>query len=198
LRRSTYPCQWAFFYPTFLGEPRQLAVAIVGSRRSTRAQLDTAFAISRSVIEIGGTVVTGMASGADTAAFDAARSTPHQLVLVLGTGVRRVFPSENTGAVRSHLSGGGAVITEMPPDHAPNAESFVLRNRIIAALADIVVAVSGEYSSGTSHTIKFAHALGRQLLSADPSPSSGITRLVTELGGTQVEPEAWAKFLEQG
>jgi len=136
-----------------------------------------------------GTVITGLATGADAAAHTAARDTEALLVAVLGSGVAKPYPPSSSRLVEELLSGRGTVLTEVPPDYTPNADAFVLRNRIVAALADVVVAVSGKYASGTAHTIRFAADAKVPVLSADPAPNSGITKLVLELGGEVMSPD---------
>jgi DNA processing protein len=97
--------------------------------------------------------------------------------------VGKPYPPNHAPWVRELMAGRGTVFSEVPPDYTANQDSFVLRNRIVAGLADFVVAVSGKYASGTSHTVRFASDAGIQVISADPTANSGITKLVEELGG---------------
>ena len=183
LNRSRYPIDWLFCHPSPGLAMASPVVAIVGSRQSTSEQLDAAREVAEAVGRLRGTVITGLATGADGAAHSAARDTEASIIAVLGTGVAKPYPPEHAHWVRELIAGRGTVLSESPPDYSATESAFVLRNRIVAALADVVVAVSGKYLSGTSHTIRFAADVGVPVVSADPSPSSGMSKLVSELGG---------------
>ena len=98
-------------YPALLGEindpPHALfirgtpaedrfSVAIVGSRRDTRYGRSQAFSIARDLAAAGVTVVSGLARGIDTAAHEGALAGGGRTVAVLGNGIDRVYPEENT------------------------------------------------------------------------------------------------------
>jgi DNA protecting protein DprA len=184
LQRSVLPVEWIFLHSR-VGLVRSApTVAIVGSRKSSRKQLEAAALVAEAVGAIRGTVITGLATGADGAAHSAARPTEAALVAVLGGGVGKIYPPEHTPFVRELLAGRGSVITEAPPEYSANSDSFILRNRIVAALADTVVVVSGKYASGTAHTLRFAADSRVRIVSVDPVGSSEITRLALELGGS--------------
>jgi predicted Rossmann fold nucleotide-binding protein DprA/Smf involved in DNA uptake len=183
LTKSRLPIDWIFHHSRRgLARPSP-AVAIIGSRKSHRKQLEAAAQVAEAVGALRGTVITGLATGADASAHYAARQTEAALIGVLGSGVGKIYPTEHTMWVSELLAGRGSVITEVPPDYAANADAFILRNRIVAALADIVVVVSGRYASGTSHTLRFAADQRTRIVSVDPMPESEITKLALELGG---------------
>jgi predicted Rossmann fold nucleotide-binding protein DprA/Smf involved in DNA uptake len=183
LAPTALPIDWLFCHPsTSISLPRPV-VAIVGSRQSSRPQLAVAAAAAEAVGALAGTVITGLATGADIAAHHAARDTEASLIGVLGSGAGKPYPAEAAGYVKELLTGRGTVLSEVPPDYTPDKDAFVLRNRIVAALADVVVAVSGKYASGTSHTLRFAADARVPVISLDPAPASGITKLAIELGG---------------
>ncbi len=187
LLRAQFPVDWVFCHPgplpATLPAPK---VAVVGSRRSTEPQLEVAKTVAQVVSGVGGTVITGLASGADIAAYEGVRGTRHSFVGVLGNGILNMYPPEHKPLVEELIRNGGYVVTEVPPTALGNATSFISRNRIIATLADAVVVVSGDYASGTAHTVRFGHEAGVSIISADPAMNSGITRLVHELGGKHV------------
>lgn len=195
LRRSSLAIDWIFSHgsvPISLGRP---IVAIVGSRNSSKQQLTAAAIVAEAVGAARGTVVTGLATGADIAAHRAARPTEASLVAVLGSGAGRVYPPEHLLYVQELIAGRGTVYSELAPDQSANQMTFVLRNRIVAALADVVVTVSGKYASGTAHTVRFAAASRVPVVSVDPDPNSGITKLVLEHGGAQVSASEFTRSL---
>jgi DNA protecting protein DprA len=195
LKASRLEVQWLFCHSRIARPFPRPIVAIIGSRRSNPAQLRVAAALAEGVGAMRGTVVTGLATGADGAAHEAATDTEATLVAVLGGGIAKVYPAGHERFVNDLTRGRGTVLTELPPDYSPNADAFVWRNRIVAGLADYVIAVSGDYASGTAHTIRFAADARVPVLSADPTPQSGISRLVRELGGDVLPDERALMFL---
>ena len=186
LSRSRFPVNWIFCHHAPLRSFPRPRVAVVGSRHSSPKQLELAKSIAQIVADNGGTVITGLASGADSAAYSAVRGTTHAFVGVLGSGIRRMYPAEHKRLLDELTRSRGVAVTEVPPEIGGNAISFIQRNRIIAALADLVVTVSGGYNSGTAHTVRFAADAEVPVVSADPDENSGIGQLVLELGGRRV------------
>jgi DNA protecting protein DprA len=196
LKRSKLPINWLFCHPQAPANPRSTTVAIIGSRRSTQEQLSAARITANLLVEIGATVITGLASGADEAAHRGASQKLESVIAVLGSGVRQVTPKSRLQEVQTLIAHGGTVLTEVPADYEPNAQAFVLRNRIVSSLADVVVAVSGKYASGTAHTIRFAADAQTPIISIDPAPNSGISQLVLELGGSLLNPATFIAAVE--
>ncbi len=60
------------------------------------------------------------------------------------------------------MNNGGLILTEYLPDQKPSQENFVRRNRIQAALSDVLIPVEWSLKSGTSHTVKYAAQLKEQ------------------------------------
>ena len=108
------------------------------------------------------TVVSGLALGVDSAAHsgavaDAGSAAP---VAVLAGGADRPYPASKRqlyAAVRE----AGAVVSEMPPGMGVHRWAFVARNRLIAALAKIVVVVEATERSGSLTTADLGAELGR-------------------------------------
>ncbi len=194
---SDFDINWLFVHPSKLPSLAKPIVAIVGSRHSSQQQLDAARNAAKLVALKGGTVITGLATGADTAAYEGAMEHNGQVIGVLGTGIRKMYPKENAIAVQNIISSDGYIISELPPDFPGNRSSFILRNRIIAALSDVIIGVSGKYYSGTGHTIRFGHQMKKKLISLDPDNRSGISELIEERGGKALTPNQIELQLER-
>jgi DNA processing protein len=67
------------------------------------------------------------------------------------------------------LSAAGVIFSEAPLGAPPEPWRFPVRNRIIAALAEIVVVVESRHSGGSRHTVDAAMARDRPVL-AVPGP----------------------------
>ena len=144
-------------------------VAIVGTRRCTRYGSDVAFELGRDLASAGVGVVSGLALGIDAAAHAGAleaRAAPP--IAVVGNGMDKVYPERNRALWRA-VADQGVLIGEAPLGAPPERWRFPARNRIIAALADVVVVVESHASGGSMHTVAEAAARDRSVL-AVPGP----------------------------
>ncbi|OGR87934.1 MAG: DNA protecting protein DprA [Elusimicrobia bacterium RIFCSPHIGHO2_02_FULL_57_9] len=158
------------------GELRKdaLTVAFVGSRRPTYYGRRMTQALAAEAVAGGLTVVSGLARGIDTEAHKAALGArdPSRAPTwaVLGSGLGRIYPSENEALSRDIVEAGGCLISEYPLLCAPLKANFPRRNRIIAGLSWGSVVVEGEVNSGSLITAKFALEYGRQVFGV-PGPA---------------------------
>lgn len=137
------------------------SVAIVGTRDPTVVgDFLTKFAVSVAA-EDHLPVVSGLAKGIDSIAHEWSLISGTPTISVLGTGILRPYPSSNIRLANEIVDRGGLLVSEYMPFAEPSAQNFVMRNRLQAALARVVVAPEWRRSSGTAHTIRFSRALGR-------------------------------------
>lgn len=161
------------------------AVAVVGSRASTRYGEQVAAEMGFRIAEEGLPVISGGAYGIDAAAHRgalAARDGAATLAVLAG-GVDRLYPSGNAGLLEQIIAA-GALVAEMPPGASPGRHRFLARNRVIAAIASATVVVEASHRSGALSTANHAAALLRPL-GAVPGPvtspaSAGCHRLLRD------------------
>lgn len=138
------------------GGPR---VAIVGTRSATAYGLQTASELARDLASAGVVVVSGLALGIDGAAHAGALRTGRDdaapPVAVVGTGLDVVYPKGNASLWRE-VEDHGVVFSEAPLGTAPQPRVFPARNRIIAALSDVVVVVECQLGGGALYTAEAA------------------------------------------
>ncbi len=146
-----------------LPPPDTPAIAVVGSRRSTRYGFSQARRIARELAEKGVTIVSGLARGIDAAGHLGALDAHGRTVAVLGSGVGNLYPPENKELAERILSEGGAIVSELAPDAPPFPYHFPVRNRIISGLTDGVLLVEAQRKSGTHFTVDYALAQGREV-----------------------------------
>ncbi len=139
-------------------DPARPHVAIVGSRRASPDGLRVARALAAELAQAGAVVVSGGALGVDAAAHAGALDAEGPTLVVLPTGVQAPAPASNRALFRAVLDAGGAWVAEPSPERG--RWSFVRRNRLIAACADVVVVVEADEPSGTRATVDAARALG--------------------------------------
>ncbi len=138
----------------------QRMIAIVGSRRHTSYGADAAERMARELGELGFVIVSGLARGIDGIAHRAALSTG--TVAVLGSGIDVPYPRENERLFQ-RIAEEGLLLSEFPPDSPPLKHHFPQRNRIIAALAQVVILVEATADSGSLITADHAMDIGRDV-----------------------------------
>lgn len=109
------------------------------------------------------TIVSGMASGIDSAAHIGALEAGGITIAVLGGGFKYIYPPENIPLFNQIIENGGAVITEYPPSTSVKSEQFLARNRIVSGLSLGTLVVEAAHRSGTSVTAKIAQKQGKKV-----------------------------------
>jgi DNA processing protein len=132
------------------------AVAIVGSRAASMTGMKRAHALARHLGERGVHVVSGGALGIDGAAHRGALAGNGGTTVVLGTGLGVLYPERHAQLFHDIVRRGGALVSMFPDDLAARPNTFVQRNPLIAALADVVVIVEADVRSGSLSTARAA------------------------------------------
>jgi DNA processing protein len=135
------------------------SAAIVGTRSATPYGRRVASELGAALAAAGVTVVSGLALGIDGAAHAGAvrASGPGAAapVAVVGTGLDVVYPAANA-PLWAEVAEHGVILSEAPLGTPPRPRVFPARNRVIAALADVVVVVECHRTGGSFHTIDAA------------------------------------------
>ena len=142
-------------------------VAVVGSRRASSEGLRNACRVARAVVDFGGTVVSGLAMGIDTAAHRAAINAGGRTFAVIGTGLDLVYPPQNR-ALQNELASRFALVSQFAFGTPPRRQNFPRRNRTMALLSDALVIVEAGQTSGTINQGWEALRLGRSVLLLEP------------------------------
>ncbi|MGZ3514075.1 MAG: DNA-processing protein DprA [Thermodesulfobacteriota bacterium] len=140
----------------------ELAVAIVGSRKTAPYGRWMTEKIGEDLARHGVTVVSGMARGIDSLAHKGAIQGGGRTIAVLGCGVDVVYPSENRSLFQQIVEH-GAVLSEFPMGSPPEGGHFPKRNRIISGLSIGVVIVQASAESGSLITAGYALEQGREV-----------------------------------
>ena len=184
-----------------LAHPR---VAVIGTRRATGYGRRVAHELGLDLASAGVCVVSGLALGIDAAAHngavaasdralgstvethvDPSVSGPTQAgpVAVVGGGVDAPGPSTNAALARRVVDV-GAVLSEAPPGTRPAPWRFPVRNRILAALAPVVVVVESAERGGSMLTVEQAQLRDRTVLAVpgpvDSPASAGTNALISD------------------
>jgi len=143
-------------------------VGIVGTRAATAYGERVTREIAGQLARAGALVLSGMARGIDGAAHRGALGAGGRSGAVLGTGIDIAYPAAHR-ALHAELGERGVIVTELPPGERATGGSFPERNRIIAALSDLVIVIEAGQKSGALITAARALELGR-VVAAVPGP----------------------------
>lgn len=133
-----------------------MAIAIVGSRKSTSYGKWAAEKFSKELTNIGITIISGLASGIDSVAHRTALENNGRTIGVLGNGINVIYPKKNKD-LYSEMEKEGVVLTEFPIGTEPLAYNFPQRNRIISGMSLGIIVIEAQEKSGS--LITATHAL---------------------------------------
>jgi DNA processing protein len=164
VERDTDPphCVWVRG-PLALREACERSVAVVGARASTAYGDHVAADLAYGLAERGWTVVSGGAFGIDAAAHRGALAAAGRTIAVLACGVDRCYPASHR-LLFDRIAETGLIFSEWPLGADPHRHRFLVRNRVIAALARGTVVVEAALRSGARSTLRRARQLGRMAM----------------------------------
>ena len=144
-------------------------LAVIGTREPSPWGLETAGLSAAAAARAGSIVVSGLAWGIDTAAHEAVVAQGGCTWAVLPASLDIIFPPSNAALATRIVEAGGALISEYFPGTRPHPTFFVERDRLQAALSDVVLVIETGLAGGTMHTVRFARELGLPLHVTWPS-----------------------------
>jgi len=158
-------------------------IAIIGARNATPYGKRIAKLVATWAADLGLVVYSGGARGCDQVAHQGALEAGGSTVAVMGCGADIVYPSRS-GKLLDEIAQDGAVISEYPWQSPPMKYRFRQRNRLIAALSDLVVVVEARLPSGTLSTVHHALDMGVPVAAVPGSilhlESAAPNRLISE------------------
>ncbi len=172
-----------------LAPSHQLAVAVIGSRKPSPYGKMSAERFSRTLVEHGYTVVSGLARGIDSLAHQGALRAGGQTLAVLGSGINMVYPPENR-PLYEQICSQGAILSEFSLHTKPDRWNFPRRNRIISGLALGTLVIEAAANSGSLHTARHALDQGREVFAVPgriDDPNSRGTNGLIKKGAKLVE-----------
>ncbi len=160
-------------------------VAVIGTRNATAAGRATAVELGGALAHAAVRVVSGLARGIDGAAHRGALAagdgTP--VIGVVGSGLDIPYPREHE-RLWAAVAERGVLVGEAPPGAAPEGWRFPLRNRILAALAEIVVVVESRQAGGSLVTVDAAITRGVPVMAVPGSvrnrAAAGTNQLIAD------------------
>lgn len=138
-------------------------LAIVGTRQATHYGRQFLEELLLELKAFKPLVISGMAYGIDIIAHREALKNQLCTIGVLANGLDLVYPAAHQNTADQMLAEGGALLSESPIGTKPDAPRFPARNRITAALADIVLVVESMKKGGAMITAQYANDYNREV-----------------------------------
>lgn len=176
-------------------------LAVVGTRSATAYGIRMAKDLIRGLRGSGVHVVSGLASGVDGSAHEAAVESGLVTEAVFGCGVDIIYPPANSKLAQSILDANGVLMSEYPLGTKPDRSTFPQRNRIIAGMADATIVIEAGDISGALITATLAVEYNRDVMAvpgAVTNPKSrGCHRLIRDGAALIEKPEDILELLNQ-
>ncbi len=167
LRHAKYPVELLYYRGAW--ELSELpSIAIVGSRKPSEDGIARAKRLAKTLVEKKYVVVSGLATGIDTAAHTAALEAGGRTIAVVGTPLGSIYPKQNA-ELQEHIANEHLLISQVPvlrymkqgPQY--NRYFFPERNATMSVLTKATIIVEASDTSGTLTQARAALYQGRKL-----------------------------------
>jgi len=155
-------------------------VAVVGTRKPTPYGKQITEKLVSELVKAGVIIVSGLAFGIDILAHRTALEEKGTTISVLPSGLDNIYPATHRGVAKK-IKEIGCLISEYPEDHKPRKVEFLERNRIIAALSDLVVIPEAAERSGSLNTASHAKSMNIPVCAFPGHVLSSMSRGTNEL-----------------
>ena len=156
-------------------------VAIVGTRKPSDYGILSCEKIIEGLGKFDPIIISGMAYGVDSCAHRTSVKHNIPTIGVLGHGLDRLYPATNRDLASKMIHNGG-LLTEFPSGTNPDRENFPMRNRIIAALSDVVIVIESKTKGGSMITADLANGYFKDVFALpgriNDDKSSGCNLLI--------------------
>lgn len=160
------------------------AIAMVGTRRCTKAGLDCAGFVAEGVAKGGAVVVSGGAMGIDAACHAGALEVGGITIAVQACGLDINYPTATETLRRQILQRGGAILSEYPFGIHVDKHHFHVRNRLISGMCVGTCVIEAPRRSGALITANHAREQGKDVFAVPGSifsyHSAGCNRLIRQ------------------
>jgi len=144
-------------------------IAVIGTRTPSNDGQIIGSNITKWFTNNSWTIVSGLALGIDTIAHKSCVENSGKTIVVLGTNLNKVYPSENENLLHNILLSDGLVISEYAYDNKGFRSQFVERDRIQAGLSNAVILIQSDLTGGSMHASKAILKYKRFLIIANQS-----------------------------
>ncbi len=139
-------------------------MAVVGSRKTSKYAKEVVNRLLKGLANTDICIVSGLASGVDTAAHVAALDNNLKTIGVIASGFDYIYPAANKDLYKEIEKGGGVIFTEYYPTFEPLKFRFPQRNRIVSGLSYGTLVAEASIKSGALITAHLTLDQGRELM----------------------------------
>lgn len=158
-------------------------VSIVGTRRCSSYGIKIADMFGGHISRRGYCVVSGLAAGIDAAAHKGALARGGRTIGVAAGGIDSIFPLSNA-RLFDQMAKKACIIAEYEGVTDHKKFRFPLRNRIVAAMSDLIIVVEAPEKSGALITARMGLELGKTVAAVPGSvfsmSSIGSNKLIED------------------
>jgi len=137
------------------------AVAIVGARKADAEGCRQAYRLAKEYAGQGYVIVSGLATGCDSAAHRGCLDAGGETIAVVASGLDITHPKTNVALQQEILDKGGLLLSEQWAGTKARPTTLIARTRLQAALADKLIVAQCPLISGTMYAVQFACELGK-------------------------------------
>jgi DNA processing protein len=157
-------------------------VSVVGTRNKTEYGKHLTENLVKELADQQVLVLSGLALGIDTLAHRAAIKNNLATVAVLGHGLDKIYPPDNTLLAKDIIQKNGGLLTEFRSNTKPDKHNFPSRNRIVAGMADATIVIETDTKGGSIITAELASNYNRDVFAfpgkVGDSKSAGCNHLI--------------------
>ena len=155
------------FFKGNLNAANNKSIAIIGSSSPSKEGEPVGYFFSNNLAQKGINIVSGLALGCDTAAHKGAIAAKGMTTAILGNGLDKIYPRENIDLAEDIVRNGGLLLSEYPIGKYATPYTLVARDRLQAALSQIILVVQTSVAGGTMHTVNAASIARKQIFVVD-------------------------------
>jgi DNA processing protein len=141
-------------------------LSVVGSRKASQRGLEMATNTAKFLVGEGLTVISGMATGIDTAAHTAALEAGARTVAFIGTGSLLTYPPANRD-LHKEIIDNGLVLSQFWPDAPVQKQNFLMRNALMSGYGLATIVIEAGETSGARAQARMAVEHGRPVILMD-------------------------------
>lgn len=178
-----------FYYKGVADLDIDKTIGIVGTRKPTHYGQQMVAQLIESCACAHPTIISGMAMGIDGLAHRRALDLGLPTIALVAHGLGHAYPAGHRH-LKKRLESAGGVLTEHPWDSLVEKGFFPMRNRLIAALSDVLVVVETKSKGGSMITVNQALNYRRPVMAVpgrhiDPY-SAGCNELIRDKQATMI------------
>ena len=165
LLRQIEPAPMTLFYKGNLNRINfDKTLSVVGSRKASTMGKENLGRILKDFYGTDLTIVSGGAMGIDTTAHQNAIKNNLSTIVVLGSGLERLYPVQNEKMFEEICQNYGVIMSEFWHDFEPMPFRFPIRNRIVSGLSRGTLIVEAAIKSGAMITANLCLEQNRELM----------------------------------